>query len=1020
MRLIPVCQCRVHLPCVCVPNVSLEVDRAHDAGMAVERTAALQVARKRGIDGKMVSVEVTQDARHRAWLRRGRYGVVQAAWRPKKQHRVNAKKWLANTDNQLRVCTASRGWHFFVPCELPCWKRWTDWPHASIGIDLGSDGLCAVQSMMYLFKANVILYPDMSHLYHRAQIGAMQDAGIFRMWLLLMVSWNLVHGKDLDDSRFIQLRHAMQEHYETHTHETSVLFQHFLPGLATELEMQGYEWSSRAAMPMEVWAALKAREALKGSGSRMSLCRFQSMISKPETKVKEWFIDLLERTYLAIESDMLQGGKFMQQFQVKVGDAEQPGEDGGTTNPLQTTFEDRAFKHACQNSIVVSVMTLSDLTNLKIVRAVLSTGSIVKDAHGQQNAENRSSQECKAWFLKQANGEFVDTCSRTVAAFSSVEVHRNIDFIMPSPTSPYRGPPEECVGEDALAAVFGKFTFALAGHVMRRGLFVYSWPWRMVKVLDAHQAVATMAEFRADLAIWRSFSERPEMTTGELKVRRRHLFNLTSNRQYIEADKDLQGTVTAELIRLVDGRHSGCFVTQAVEEMIGVQKNFRQFKGKRKLRTPARSFANVLSSALLEERHHFKPVSADIAFARQQVFMDKDSFQAEQGNWSLKFGTVQSTAPTASWYSPGATTWIAPCSDLHMLRSIHAQGLGWDSVEHAWMGSLFKLSFLVAFHYTAEENKRGWYLGLEHIEGSCVVCWPVTRCTVPGHDDQIYFQPKHDLKEPCLVFIQAILELEACKLVFRSPLWQWQNLPGARGVLSHHTRLFVEVSARPVPKLFAVCAFFDLNRATLEQLAALLGYEVLAGASLFDVLFGLVVFVLGCDENVAIQIVHKRLANIASDTDVTSALLEIDEAANLLEQNDVTVLRDEQKHVRLEAESRKDFASLFKEKRLSLAKAKPKAKGKAKAKSVAPKLDSKIEQPEARKLIPPGSSIWRGLTKGQWCGHLPPYVRVSRPWALNETASCMWVIRELWLQYLEANGLDQDSCTVEGLFTMPL
>ena len=89
------------------------------------------------------------------------------------------------------------------------------------------------------FKANFILYPDMSHLYHRAQIGAMQDAGIFRMWLLLMVSWNLVHGKDLDDSRFIQLRHAMQEHYEFNTHETSVLFQHFLTGLAKELEMQG-------------------------------------------------------------------------------------------------------------------------------------------------------------------------------------------------------------------------------------------------------------------------------------------------------------------------------------------------------------------------------------------------------------------------------------------------------------------------------------------------------------------------------------------------------------------------------------------------------------------------------------------------------------------------------------------------------------------------------------------------------------------------------------------------------------
>jgi len=35
------------------------------------------------------------------------------------------------------------------------------------------------------------------------------------------------------------------------------------------------------------------------------------------------------------------------------------------------------------------------------------------------------------------------------------------------------------------------------------------------------------------------------------------------------------------------------------------------------------------------------------------------------------------------------------------------------------------------------------------------------------------------------------------------------------------------------------------------------------------------------------------------------------------------------------------------------------------------------EQRDANKYVPSGSSVWRPLQRAGWCGHNPPYVRVS-------------------------------------------
>ena len=103
-------------------------------------------------------------------------------------------------------------------------------------------------------------------------------------------------------------------------------------------------------------------------------------------------------------------------------------------------------------------------------------------------------------------------------------------------------------------------------------------------------------------------------------------------------------------------------------------------------------------------------------------------------------------------------------------------------------------------------------------------------------------------------------------------------------------------------------------------------------------------------------------------------------------------------------------------------KTKAKAKSKAKAKAGAgppPRqpLPSTIPQSEARRFVPPGCYIWRGLDRSEWCGHCAPRKRVSASWhQYTEEGALRLVVRMLWSQYLEKEGLGRDACPYTDLF----
>ena len=101
-------------------------------------------------------VDSTQGMRHLCFLNRTQHTVKPYMWRPAQRRRLNAKRWLANLDMQVKTSTPFVGLVAFQFQEnRDPWLDWRRWPWLSIGMDLGADGVAALFGAQYVFSLSV-------------------------------------------------------------------------------------------------------------------------------------------------------------------------------------------------------------------------------------------------------------------------------------------------------------------------------------------------------------------------------------------------------------------------------------------------------------------------------------------------------------------------------------------------------------------------------------------------------------------------------------------------------------------------------------------------------------------------------------------------------------------------------------------------------------------------------------------------------------------------------------------------
>eukprot|EP00974_Lingulodinium_polyedra_P085372 8266343-Lingulodinium_polyedra.AAC.1 len=149
---------------------------------------------------------------------------------------------------------------------------------------------------------------------------------------------------------------------------------------------------------------------------------------------------------------------------------------------------------------------------------------------------------------------------------------------------------------------------------------------------------------------------------------------------------------------------------------------------------------------------------------------------------------------------------------------------------------------------------------------------------------------------------------------------------------------------------------------------------------------------LSQDEVLAIAC--RRLGHLMTSTEWSEELMQVDEAADLLDRGDMQQMQQQQKSSKDKMEEASNFRDSLKEMAQQIAadnkagtgaehtnkKTDKKSRAPAKHKQMPTWPQQNIDVHDARACVPGGGFIWRDAKFGSWQGHYPPYPRVGRSW----------------------------------------
>lgn len=176
--------------------------------------------------------------RARQWLSRALQNDAETKEPPRKKHRVKAYQWLVALDAAITRSTSVPGLsHFLVP-QGGGRPPFATWPQLAIVPDRGSDGVAALQYLLYNSdkRANIVHIPDPNRDCWNDVRSAAKDVGLATFIVAKTITLNYRHGPWQDSRFFIAGQEAVAE-YIAVASPACPLFSHYLPHLAKEYEL---------------------------------------------------------------------------------------------------------------------------------------------------------------------------------------------------------------------------------------------------------------------------------------------------------------------------------------------------------------------------------------------------------------------------------------------------------------------------------------------------------------------------------------------------------------------------------------------------------------------------------------------------------------------------------------------------------------------------------------------------------------------------------------------------------------
>lgn len=304
------------------------------------------------------------------------------------------------------------------------------------------------------------------------------------------------------------------------------------------------------------------------------------------------------------------------------------------------------------------------------------------------------------------------------------------------------------------------------------------------------------------------------------------------------------------------------------------------------------------------------------------------------------------TSGSCSWYSPKAETYSATTADLPLIKKAVEMGDP-NVVSRVWVADIAAVQHKIIIGLPCAGGLQ-WFHPWHHFDKSCALGWPGSLTTVPGAELRIFVHDA-DAKQPAILPLTTLDNIAACTFEWKA--WSWvRGQPMAPSSLPLRSFCWIVSGPGPCLEIVARRCFWCLGRSTIERFASSLGAAIPEGSSMVEALsITIKAIIPDISEPELLQVLAQRLCTNDLSAAFSESLMEIDEAAEVLDRDDTERLHKEAKTARNETESKREFArdySALQERVRANQKSKLRAKK-------AVRLPANLQHWEAKQHIPP-------------------------------------------------------------------
>ena len=760
----------------------------------------------------------------------------------------------------------------------------------------------------------------------------------------------------------------------------------------------------------------------------MGLSRFFGAVYKFKyEEVPQWHTRALGCHYWGIVSGKFEASKLAKLWSAH---AQVHVDEGEARGPLVAGDNEwKQLKSLCDNRLLLAATMYTDDEHFRRMLVVCASCTPIEKWHSEQNKGCRSTGSNLEFMKKQLMGSSWEPLLGTMKYIQSYEGLTYMQFILQrsdlEPGMDHVQHPA-IVFENEMAALALEMALLFIGCRLRRTLwYCRGWPWRFCAMgagVPYGIQADTIAALRSDHDTFQEFVAVESRRHTQLA--KRSSFNTVPVQQLVEIMKASAWQPTEKVQQWADTVHEAVLTTQVIEDGFNRAK-LPERKGSNKKVHARRLFSTLIEKDVLADVHHYQDLDYKYQQVPRNVTFPEEAWKHAQQHQSMDFTGIMGTGTTTGWYSPSAQNLPQEHADLAILEMCKQKG-DWSLHEHTfWSALLSETQYMV--RHKALDGPWLFSLGIFH-SGAAALGWPAEEY-VPKHaaEGSTYFKPSLDTVAMKLhwLIIADPHEWEARPFAVRGPIWQLVQWPAMQPQEFSNDFIVVEGGfVEPLLHLAAKKAFWSITKQTLLKCARGLKLECKAEMSLFTLLMTLIMHILTCSEQEALQFCRVRLAKAQSSG--LEELLEIDAVEELMEASDKKAMKQARKDAELEKSETNAFSRELHAKAQALRPPAAKGRGRGRGRGAQGQHDhlpwrryvaGDLSQAELALLCPPGAHVWKSTT-GKWVTHLPPFQTCSRSWQkYGEEKAATLVLQDVWTRYLEHNLLSQEDCPIEGLFT---